>query len=118
MNHPESRLQSACVRYFRLQYPDYAKLLVSVPNGARTSPTQGRILKQEGMVAGAPDLLLLLPNRNHPYLCIEMKTDKGRQSETQKQWQMAAQDHANARYSVVRSFEQFQSLIQDYLSNR
>lgn len=116
--HQESRSQSACVRWFRLQYPEYDKLLISVPNGVATSATQGRILKAEGMVAGAADLLLLLPNRNHPYLCIEMKTDKGRQSPAQKEWQQAVENKALARYAVVRSVEEFMTLITDYLNNR
>jgi hypothetical protein len=118
IHHQESRTQSACVRWFRLQYPEYDKLLISVPNGVATSATQGRILKAEGMVAGAADLLLLLPNHNHPYLCIEMKTDKGRQSSAQKEWQQAVENKALARYAVVRSVEEFMTLITDYLNNR
>lgn len=109
--------QSACVSWFRLQYPEYDKLLISVPNGVATSATQGRILKAEGMVAGASDLILLLPNRNHPYLCVEMKTDTGRQSTAQKEWQQAVENQALARYAVARSVEEFISLITDYLSN-
>jgi hypothetical protein len=118
MKHTESKIQSACVRWFRLQYPEFAKLLISVPNGVATTATQGRILKAEGMVAGASDLLLLLPNRNHPFLCIEFKTEKGRQSNAQKDWQTAVQFYALARYAVVRSVEEFISLITDYLSNQ
>jgi hypothetical protein len=82
-----------------------------------TTATQGRILKAEGMVAGASDLLLLIPNRNHPFLCIEFKTETGRQSNAQKDWQTAVQFHAMARYAIVRSFDDFMALIQDYLSN-
>lgn len=118
MRHTESKTQTACVRWFRYQYPQYAKLLISVPNGVATTATQGRILKAEGMVAGASDLLLLLPNKSHPYLCIELKTDKGRQSDAQKAWQTSVQEHAFARYAIVRSVEEFISLITDYLNNR
>ena len=118
MRHTESKTQSACVRWFRYQYPQYAKLLISVPNGVATTATQGRILKAEGMVAGASDLLLLLPNKSHPYLCIELKTDKGRQSEAQKAWQQAVENKALARYAIARSVEEFIELITDYLNNR
>lgn len=65
-----------------------------------------------------PDLLLLLPNRNHPYLCIEMKTNKGCQSPAQKAWQQAVEDKTLARYAIVRSVEEFIELITDYLNNR
>lgn len=117
MKHTESKTQSACVRWFRMQYPEYAKLLISVPNGVATSATQGRILKAEGMVAGAADLLLLLPNKSHPYLCIEFKSTKGRQSPAQKEWQQAVESKALARYAIVRSLEDFLNLITDYLNN-
>lgn len=117
IHHKESRTQSACVRWFRLQYPEYTKLLISVPNGVATTATQGRILKDEGMVAGASDLLLL-PNRNHPYLCIEFKTEIGRQSDAQAEWQADVEELAMARYAIVRSVEEFIELITDYLNNR
>ena len=124
MKHTESKTQSACVRWFRYQYPQYAKLLISVPNGVATTATQGRILKAEGMVAGASDLLLLLPNKSHPFLCIEFKTEKtentkkGYQSKEQKEWQHAVEEYAFARYVVVRRKEEFIELITDYLNNR
>jgi hypothetical protein len=117
MKHIESRTQSACVSWFRYQYPQYAKLLISVPNGVATTATQGRILKAEGMVAGASDLLLLLPNSNHPYLCIEFKTETGRQSDAQAEWQADVEELAMGLYVIIRSFDDFVSLIQDYLAN-
>lgn len=125
--HEESALQKLCVEWFRLQYREYDKLLISVPNGVapqgktrdakRKAEIQGAIRKAEGMVAGVADLLLLLPNKNHPYLCIEMKTEKGRQSDSQKAWQAAVQEKALAKYAVVRSVEQFIETITEYLSN-
>ena len=33
MQNIESKIQQACVRWFRLQYPKYAGNLFSVPNG-------------------------------------------------------------------------------------
>ena len=72
MRHEESHLQQACVRWFRLQYPQHAQLLIAVPNGVRTSATQGRILKAEGMLAGVADLLLLLPRHGYGCLCIAL----------------------------------------------
>lgn len=115
MKHAESRLQQACVLWFRLQYPEYAKLLISVPNGVATSATQGRILKAEGMMAGAADLLLLIPHGGYGCLCLEMKTEKGRQSESQKVWQSAAEKAGN-KYVVVRSFDDFKDVVDDYLN--
>lgn len=115
MTHLESQTQQACVRWFRYQYPEYAKLLIAVPNGVRTSATQGRILKAEGMLAGVADLLLLLPRNGYGCLCIEMKTPTGRQSDSQKQWQQATEQAPN-KYVVVRSFIEFKQTIEDYLN--
>lgn len=114
MRHDESNLQIACVRWFRLQYPSIAPLLFSVPNGGRRDAVTGAILKAEGAVAGVSDLLLLFSNGVHHGLCIEMKTEKGKQSDAQKEWQKAV-EAVGYKYAVVRSFEQFADLIDDYI---
>lgn len=114
MRHNESRLQEACVRWFRLQYPEYAYMLVSVPNGVATTVTQGRILKREGMLAGVADLLLLVPRQGKGCLAIEMKTAKGVQRETQKLWQQEAEKAGNV-YAVCRDFDQFRAVVSRYL---
>lgn len=114
MRHNESKLQQSCVRYFRLAFPKYAHLLFAVPNGVATTATQGRILKAEGMVAGVADLILLVPRNGHGSLCIEMKTAKGVQRETQKMWQTECENAGN-QYVIVRSFDQFRETITKYL---
>lgn len=114
MRHDESNLQIACVRWFRLQFPSIAPLLFSVPNGGRRDAVTGAILKAEGAVAGVSDLLLLLPSGHYHGLCIEMKTEKGKQSDAQKEWQKAV-EAVGYKYAVVRSFEQFADLIDDYI---
>lgn len=115
MKHLESNLQQACVKWARLQFPVCRKLLFSVPNGAHLSLMQAKILKGEGMLAGASDLLLLVPKGDVPYLAIEMKTEKGRLSEYQKEFRDAVQEQGG-RYEVVRSFEEFRKLIDSYLN--
>lgn len=114
IRHDESRMQAACVRWFRYTHTDLAWLLIAVPNGVRTSATQGRILKDEGMLAGVADLLLLLPGNGGTFLALEAKTPEGRQSDSQRHWQSEAVRHGG-RYEVFRSFDQFRAIIQDYL---
>lgn len=109
-------MQAACVRWFRYQYPQYAAMLIAVPNGVATSESQGAILKAEGMLAGVADLLLLLPSDTHTLLAVEMKTDTGRQSPRQKEWQQQAEAHG-IQYEVVRSFDEFNNLLTTYISN-
>ena len=117
MRHIESTLQAACVRWARLQFPQCRRLLFAVPNGYRTSPSQARIAKAEGLVAGVADVLLLYPSADGSCagLCIEFKTAKGRQSENQKAWQRAVESTGRYRYVLVRSFEQFKQLLTGYL---
>lgn len=113
-SHEESRIQQACVRWFRMQYPRYARLLFAVPNGGGRSRVEAAIMKGEGVTAGVADLLLLVPSGEYPYLCIEIKTASGRQSPAQKEWQKNVEE-AGGRYAVCRSLGDFMSLINDYL---
>ena len=84
----EHELQAACVQWFRLQHRHYASLLIAVPNGAAllNGGKGWAELKAEGAVAGAADLLLLVPRGAFGYLAIEMKTPVGRQRARQREW--------------------------------
>lgn len=115
--HEEDRLQIQCVRWFDLQYPKLRLLLFHAANGGRRSKAEAGIFKAMGVRAGFPDLVLLVKNRHYRFLAIEMKSPKGRQSETQKDYQTAF-TAIGARYVVVRSFEQFMEEINGYLSDR
>jgi hypothetical protein len=112
--HDESNLQMSCVRWFRLQYPEMAGLLFAVPNGSKRGRVTAAILKAEGALAGVSDLLFLMPAGTWPYLCIEMKTKTGRQSPAQKEFQNNV-EAVGARYALVRSFDEFVSLIREYV---
>ncbi len=64
------------VRWLRAAGLFYA----AIPNGARTSPSVAKRLKAEGMVAGAPDLLIFDPPPAYPQYvatAVEMKRAKG-----------------------------------------
>lgn len=115
MRHHESNIQAACVRYFAYAYPQYRGLLFAVPNGGKRGAVTARIMKAEGVVSGVANLLLLVPNATHHALAIEMKTDKGRQSDAQKAWQQAVEAQGY-RYEVVRSLTECIDLFTDYLT--
>ena len=114
MNHEESKLQCGCVRYFRMCFPKYAYMLFAVPNGGYRKERESKILKEEGVVAGVADLILLVPRNGKGALCIEMKARKGVQRESQKLWQEECEKAGN-EYVVVRSFEQFRHVVTSYL---
>ena len=118
MKHKEQNLQINCVKWFRIQYPEYAKLLFHPKNEGATANGRrlGGIAKAEGVVAGVPDLILMMPAIPIMALAIEMKTPKGRQSADQKTWQryfMAS----GGLYAVVRSFDEFTEVVNEYLSS-
>ena len=117
--HPddeEHRIQSSCVRWFRLQYPSMRHNLFAVPNGGRRDKVSGAKLKAEGVLAGVADLALLKSNRFYGALLIEMKTRKGRQSEAQAGWQsLITKD--GYKYVVCRSLDDFISEVRDYIRN-
>ena len=113
----EHRLQVACVRWFRMQYPEYAHALFAVPNGGRRDAVTGAKLKAEGVLAGVADLILLKSNHDYGALLIEMKTATGRQQESQKKWQQSICANDEYKYIVVRSFDEFRHAIEDYFKN-
>lgn len=112
MKQIEHRLQCSCVTWFRLQYPRL--VLFAIPNGGARSITTGAMLKAEGVLTGVADLFLMFPVKLFHGLFIEMKTDKGRQSESQKKFQMLAESNGY-KYVVCRSFEDFKNEILTYL---
>ena len=116
--HPddeEHRIQCACVAWFRLQYPQFRHNLFAVPNGGRRDAATGAKMKEEGVLAGVSDLILLKSNNDYHALLIEMKTSKGHQSDNQKAWEKAIVPDGY-RYVVVRSFEDFMREIRCYLA--
>lgn len=112
----EHNIQAAFVRSFRLLFSDYAYMLVNIPNGAKRSRYEAGMAKAEGMVAGAPDLLLLVPRNGYGHLGIEFKTQSkaSKQRLSQIIWQQESEKHGN-KYVVVRSVEDAFQEVSDYL---
>lgn len=121
----EHSLQSACVKWFRLQYPHLKTMLFAIPNGAkRTRWERGRFI-EDGGVAGVADLFLAVP-KSEGYeaagneqrvngLFIEMKLPHTKQTQAQVEF-MTNVRQQGYRYIVCRSFEDFSDVIKDYLS--
>lgn len=112
--HEESQIQRSCLRWFRLQYPQYALLCFAVPNGGARNKREASIMKAEGVTAGVADVILLIPSSGYASLCLEFKTQTGRQQDTQKAWQKAAETAGN-KYTVIRSFDEFRNEVTNYL---
>lgn len=114
MRHLEENTQIACVRWFSYQYQELAGALHHSPNGGKRNAREAARFKAMGTKAGFPDIALFYPTKEYHALFIELKTDKGRQTESQKWWQQWAENHGY-KYAVVRSFEEFKEEIKSYL---
>ena len=134
----ESIVQQGAVKWFNLQYPQYRGLLVHIPNeGRRTIKVingrpvcvGGAKLKAEGLVKGAADLVLFMPNKFFHGLCLETKVElfdystgkekktKTYQSPEQKEWQ-ALVESQGYRYEVYRNIDEFRKIVLEYLDSK
>lgn len=110
----EHRIQTAMIGWFRMQYPKMQHNLFAVPNGGRRDAITGAILKAEGVLAGVADLILLKSNRNYGALLIETKTRKGKQRDSQKEWESKITKDGY-KYVIVRSLDDFMREVKSYL---
>ena len=134
----ESIVQQGAVKWFNLQYPQYRGLLVHIPNeGRRTIKVingrpvciGGAKLKAEGLVKGAADLVLFVPNKYFHGLCLETKVElfdystgkekktKTYQSPEQKEWQ-ALVESQGYRYEVYRNIDEFRQIVLEYMDSK
>ena len=111
----EHRIQTACVNWFRIQYPTLRLRLFAVPNGGKRDVVTAGKLKAEGALPGVADLILLKPNSQYGALLIEMKTEKGRQSESQRVWETDLCRSDEYKYVVCHGMEDFINEVTDYL---
>lgn len=114
--YEEHQKQKSMVDWFRLKYPSMRHNLFAVPNGGRRDASSGRRLKEEGVLPGVADLILLKSNRFYGALLIEVKTDKGKQSEYQKGWEEKITADG-FKYVVVRSLDEFITVVENYLKD-
>jgi hypothetical protein len=115
MKHLEDHLQENCVKWFDLQHPMY--ILHHSPNGGRRTKFEGALFKRLGCRAGFPDLILLFGNDDYNGLLIELKTDKGVQSKSQKAFEKKVK-LTKYKYVICRSLTEFITEITNYINNK
>ena len=121
--NPEAHIQADCVLWLWNTYPETRGLYFCVNNENSRSKYESR--KQQlrsgaqrkalGIVPGVSDTILMIPRKGYHALCIEFKTPTGRQSESQKLFQERL-ERMTYRYEIVRSLEDFITVINSYLS--
>lgn len=104
-NTPEHNLQVQVINLLR----NYYNLLVfAVPNGGSRNLYEARNLKNEGVMAGVSDLILVL---NGVVIFLELKAGRNKQQETQKLFEKKVKGLGH-QYYVVRSVEDVMEVLE------
>lgn len=113
---PEHNIQVAICDVLTYGLPKGA-IFWAVPNGGsrskftakngRTFSLEAKRLKDEGVKPGVSDLMILCEGR---LICLEVKTEKGRQSPAQKEWEQEV-TAAGGLYRVVRSTDDVRTFL-------
>lgn len=92
-------------------------VLAAIPNGGARDAITGARLKREGVVRGMPDLVLLCARSGRHALFVEMKTKRGRVSESQRDLfpLLEAQGYGVA---VCRGWREAADAVEAYLAGR
>lgn len=106
----EDQLQQQIIIWFKNEYQMHGKgLIFSVPNGGTRNMLEAKKLKQTGAMAGVSDLIVLLPSK---CLFIELKAEKGIQSEVQKIFEKKVIE-LGFEYHIIKSVDQFFKIIEN-----
>lgn len=111
MQYSEDKIQQEIVLWFKNNYclkhhnPRYC--IFSVPNGGTRNKLEAIRLKSTGLLAGVSDLIVLYDK----LYFIEVKTDKGRQSDKQKDFEKVVSS-LGYEYKLVRSLDDFKRIIE------
>lgn len=100
--HIEESIQVACVKWFRLQYPNL--VIFAVPNGGSRNLYEAKNMKESGTLAGVADLVVV--GNGGRVLFVEMKAGKNKQEDSQVLFQNKVEKLGH-KYIICRSREQF-----------
>jgi len=117
MRHEESDSQQAVIGWFAYSHKVLGvkeHLLFACPNGGRRSAREASRLKREGVRAGVPDLILLVPKGKFHGLVLEMKSTVGVVRPSQKEF-MADVGALGYLAVVAYNTEQAIAAITNYL---
>lgn len=91
------------------------KLIFHIPNGGSRNKLEAANLKQQGVKAGVPDLMLPIPSGKYHGMFIEMKFGKNKVTNFQSEWirELSLQ---NYKCEVCYSASEAINIIQEYLN--
>lgn len=104
----EDLIQQKIVIWYKNEYQRFGKgLIFSIPNGGTRNVIEAKKLKATGMMAGVSDLIIL---HNSKTLFVELKTETGKQSDKQIEFEKRVTD-LGYKYKLIRNLKEFQSWI-------
>lgn len=115
-NYQESEDQTTFFKWLAYN-PGIRRVSFAIPNAGRRSPFLGKIMKGEGMTAGAPDVFIGLPRNGFHGMFVEQKTKGKKQTPAQEQMFVnlrAVGYHCVLSYSADESIE----AVKRYISIR
>jgi hypothetical protein len=93
-----------------IRYACPASIVFAVPNGGARSATEAAILIGQGVLPGAPDLVLIVEGGH--VLLIELKAPKGRITEAQVAFRNRCWG-LDIPYAVCRSVDDIEAFLRD-----
>lgn len=81
-NFKESQIQNMIIQFLKNNNLKYHTSF----NGLKASKGQARFMKSQGLISGHPDLTIYKRVKEHELLFLELKTVKGKLSESQKEY--------------------------------
>lgn len=101
-----------------LQYEFYNKskwiFFTYLPFGEQRTKLTGGLLKKKGCKRGVPDFLFIREkNKVAEMIWLEFKTDKGKQSREQFNFQVNCEHVGNMRYYLPRSVEEAVKIVEE-----
>ena len=104
--HIEESIQVACVKWFRLQYPNL--VIFAVPNGGSRNLYEAKNMKESGTLAGVADLVIV--GNGGRVLFVEMKSGRNKQEDNQILFQKNV-ERLGHKYVICRSIEGFKKEV-------
>jgi hypothetical protein len=113
MKTSEHQLQVSIIDYVNKVLPSLRPYIFAVPNGGLRNVIVAKKLKDEGVMAGVPDLFIDIPNTFKHGLRIEVKIGKNKFTINQMLFKERMEDLGYV-VKECRSIEDFESILCEY----
>jgi hypothetical protein len=112
----EHDAQVMFIRYARMRLGRYARLIFAIPNGGARNIVVAKRMKDEGVQAGVPDIMLAIPLKGFSGLFVEMKRhgNKATEEQTIQMTMLEAMGYScHLCYGFLEAKDVFESYLAD-----